>query len=274
MGFCPYVAVAHQSLLAVRENVFPAIRDAEYFIFIDFRREVVLGGSTREHRGSVFSHQELGIASYLEKELIAFQEVGVLQLDGLMGHLQANARTFANRATLVDEIIGVVEARNWSPAWRNELTLELNSPVYDDSPRGSTDGPLGRFYHLRVTNLHRFEVATNCYAFLFSAIRESNGKPEQFGTVEFKWAGTILPSVRIGPLSYRVLDAFWLDHQHPTSPRFNCFADSGRYIPQFHGPGTWLLDFGVVSDNLPPVTQRFRLSLTGNLTSTTLVAVK
>ena len=80
LGYVPYVAVTQQSLLAVRENVFPALRDTEYFLFLDFKREPLEGTVPGECRGSLFSHQELAIASYLEKDLIAFQEIGVRRL--------------------------------------------------------------------------------------------------------------------------------------------------------------------------------------------------
>jgi hypothetical protein len=267
LGFVPYVAVAQQSLLAVRENIFPTLRDAEYFIFIDFKREV-LESQTKEHRGSLFSHQELAIASFLEKEVIAFQETGVRRLDGLMAHLQTNALAFPDRAQLPDLVLAEVKRRGWHSDWRNELDIVLNDPLFDDARRGSIDGPLGRYYHLRVTNRHPTRVATDCYAFLYSAVREWDGQSEDFGTAEFKWAGTVLPAVRIGPLSHRVLDAFWLDHKHTLLPQFNCFADSTRFVPHLAGKGTWILTFGVVSDSLPATHRRFKLTITGSLETT------
>jgi len=68
---------------------------SEYFVFVDFKRERL--NDTIECRGSLFSHQELAIASFLDLEVLAFQEAGVKQSDGIMGFLQANAISFTDR---------------------------------------------------------------------------------------------------------------------------------------------------------------------------------
>jgi hypothetical protein len=61
------------------------LEKSEYYLFIDFRREEL--GSQR-FRGSLFSHQELGIATYLKKEhILIFQERGVLERDGIKGYV-------------------------------------------------------------------------------------------------------------------------------------------------------------------------------------------
>jgi hypothetical protein len=146
-GFEYYIAIEQQSLLAIRENVFPRLTDYEYFLFIDFRRERL--GRSGPYRGSLFSHQELAIASYLEKDLIAFRENGVSPLDGLIGHLQANCTAFTDRSTLPDLVIEEVKRRHWTPDWRNELVISLNDPPYDDA-RAVPENVYGRFFHLRV----------------------------------------------------------------------------------------------------------------------------
>src|SRR5438874_9303687 len=65
LGFDTYIAVQRQSLRSLRENIFEHLRDAEYFLFVDFPREelIPLDGTQHERRGSLFSHQELAIAS-------------------------------------------------------------------------------------------------------------------------------------------------------------------------------------------------------------------
>ena len=61
MGFEPYIATQEQTLLGLRENIFWHLTTSEYFLFIDFIREQF--ANSPEHRGSLFSHQELAIAS-------------------------------------------------------------------------------------------------------------------------------------------------------------------------------------------------------------------
>jgi hypothetical protein len=65
MGFEPYVAVNEQSLGAINDNISRRLVDTEYFIFIDFKIEKLENGS---YRGSLFSRQELAIATFLGKD--------------------------------------------------------------------------------------------------------------------------------------------------------------------------------------------------------------
>ncbi len=42
LGYDPYIAVEEQTLKGVKENIFRQLESAEYFVFIDFKREVLL----------------------------------------------------------------------------------------------------------------------------------------------------------------------------------------------------------------------------------------
>src|SRR5436190_19996924 len=84
LGFDPYIAVAEQTLRGVKENIFEQLRKSEYFLFVDFKREFLVGTEPPVCRGSLFSHQELAIASFLDIDVLAFQENGVKRTDGLL----------------------------------------------------------------------------------------------------------------------------------------------------------------------------------------------
>ena len=76
-------------------NILPHFRDHEYFLFIDFRGEHLMSTvQTKDYRGSLFTNQELAIAIYLNKEIIAFQEEGIKKLDGMLSAIQANVIPF------------------------------------------------------------------------------------------------------------------------------------------------------------------------------------
>jgi hypothetical protein len=80
------------------ENILPMLEKSEYYLFIDFRREEI--GSQR-FRGSLFSHQELGIATYLKKEhILIFQEKGVLDRDGIKGFIQVSSKLILLHSTI------------------------------------------------------------------------------------------------------------------------------------------------------------------------------
>jgi hypothetical protein len=92
-------------------------------------------------------------------------------------------------------------------------------------------------------------------------------------TIEFKWAGTPLPSVRIGPSATRKLDAFWLQHFpfgfDKTSFVFglNVITDSSDYYPRIQIPGRYQIAFHVVSQNFLPASQSFILEVGSTLDS-------
>jgi len=92
-------------------------------------------------RGSLFSHQEFALASYLEIPLLAFQELGVKQDNGIIRFLRANAISFTDRSLLPNVIADKVQERGWAPHWRKELVLKREPKQFSDATR--VECPLG-----------------------------------------------------------------------------------------------------------------------------------
>ena len=136
LGFDAYIAIRDHSSRGLKENLFQQIEQSEYFLFVDFRRDLL--GDSNCCRGSLFSNQELAVASYLEIDLLAFQEGGVKELDGLLGFIQANETHFSDRSKLPDlvteHVQKLIDEGKWDPRWRNELVLERESGQFADVP--------------------------------------------------------------------------------------------------------------------------------------------
>jgi hypothetical protein len=280
LGFDFYIAVQEQTLTGLRENIFRKLRDSEYFLFVDFKREQLETKGATVCRGSLFSHQELAIASYLEMEVLAFQESGVKPLDGVLGILQANAFPFNDRSKLTELVIGKVQERiksgAWEPQWKNVLTLERQSNQFSDAQRLAPGEPRsfpGRFFHIDVCNRHRSKLAVNCYAYLEKAMNLQTSKELPFKTVEYKWAGYVLPNATILPKQERRLDAFWIDHRNPTKLWFNAYVDSTEYMLALEGEGKYELTYIVVAENFPIARRRFVLNLDKSLDLTSFTAL-
>lgn len=259
IGYEPYVAIKEQSLNALRDNIFKRLTDFEYFLFIDFKREILDGGT--EHRGSLFSHQELAIASYLEKPIIAFRETGVKDRDGLLYHLQANCESFSSRTNLVDSVLAKVK-HAWTPAWRSELTLSV---ISNPGPRILRMPENKHFWHLRVQNNHATKAARDCMAYLKSVDNLTTGKPVKFESAELKWAGYVYPFATIAPASSRRLDAFYIFEDQPNQAHFLCFTDSSEYLPVVKGVGKWKLTYEVSSATVPGCTGSVMLTTANSL---------
>lgn len=270
VGFDPYVAIEEQSLVGLRENIFERLRTSEYFIFVDFKREQLAGTGAVVNRGSLFSHQELAIASFLEMDVIALQERGVKTDDGIIRFLQTNPIPFTDRDTLPHVIADIVHQRDWNSSWRNELVLERRRDQAIAAKR--LDGTIATFFHIDVRNHHQQKLATNCYVYLEKAVRVTpTAETIPLKTVEFKWAGTTIPGVGIAPRSVREFDAFQVAHNTPTVLDFAAFCDSTEYIPRFSGAGQYELSYVVRAGNFPPARGSFKLNLDPVLARTTFV---
>jgi hypothetical protein len=261
LGYEPYVAVAEQSLRGLKDNIFKRLQESEYFVFVDFKREILEG--TSRHRGSLFSHQELAIAAFLEIPVIAFQENGVKSDDGIISVLQANAVPFTDRHNLTDIIDAKVRDRGWTPGWRNELALERASGELIDAR--VTGRRLARYFHIRVRNIHREKTATNCYVYLERAVRLPAKTEIPLKTVEFKWAGSTLPAVAIAAGSFREFDALVCFHDNPAKAEFAAHSDSSDFIPKIKGTGQYELSYLVISENFTHARGTFTLTLSQNL---------
>lgn len=256
-GFKPYIAVEQQSLRGLKENIFQELSSSEYFLFIDFKREKL---SECEHRGSLFCHQELAIASFLEMPLLGFQEDGVKSDDGILKFVQANCTPFADKHTLHNVVADKVKEARWKPNWKNQLVMEIVTDQPSDAyhVRAKKNA---RFFHITVRNLNPHKHARNCYAFLETGRDLSTEGSLLVESVEFKWAGYVLPNATILPSSYRNIDGFFVFHDSPNIPRFNVFSDSTRFIPQIEGPGDYELTYVVISDNFDLVRSTFIVHL-------------
>ena len=260
LGFDTYVAVEEQTLRGLKENVFAQLADSEYFVFIDFKREALPGLHPVIHRGSLFCHQELALATFLDIPVIALQEAGVKRDDGILRFVQANAVQFSDRHLVPDVVAGLVAQRQWRADWRNALVLERASTQFGDANLRGT-ASVARFFHIGVRNLNRHKAARNCHVYLERAIRIGASTPIPVETIEFKWAGSTLPYVTIGPQSCRHFDAVWFVLDKPTEPRFSVYADAAQFTPAIPGVGEYRLVYAAVSENFETARGAFILTV-------------
>lgn len=262
LGFDTYLAIEQHTLKGLKENIFKHLVDSEYFLFVDFKREHL--NDSNSFRGSLYSNQELAIASFLEKEVIAFQQKGILHIDGMLSSLQLNPIEFNNREKnrLPDLIEQQIKRSGWNHQWKNELDISVQ-PNYDDARKVS--GDVGRHYFLRIDNLHKDKIAFNCTAYVKSILCKTKNLPIPTETVELKWAGSLVPTVTIMPKSYRLLDAFFVLKSRPDLLIFLSFSDSLRHLPPLSGIGEYEIVYIVVSENFPLLEIKTTINITGNV---------
>lgn len=273
-GLCydPYVAVEEQTLSGLVENIFWRLAASEYLVFVDFRREQF--ANLPDHRGSLFSHQELAVAAFLGLEVVAFQEAGVRRLDGMMRFVQANPTPFVDRNTVPGLVVQEIARQHWQPSWRRTLALIREPAQFIDVP--CVDGerrPAGhrRFFQAVVHNQHISRVAAHTYVYLDRITRVGETAELPRSTTELKWAGYLLPFAVVRPGARREFDCCWIHHNEPSVARFdNPFGDPPVYTPLV-GPGQFLLRYSVVADGFAPESLDMLLTLGTRLDDARLV---
>ena len=262
LGFDTYLALEQHTLRGLKENIFKHLMDSEYFLFIDFKREQL--AKSKKFRGSLYTNQELAIASFLEKEVIPFQQKDVLDIDGMLSSLQLNPIKFNNKEKhkLPDLIERQIRQSGWSNEWKNELDISIH-PRYSNAYK--QDGDVGRHYFLRIDNLHKDKIAFNCTAYVKSIVCKAGNIAFPTETVELKWAGSVVPSVAIMPKSCRLLDAFYVLKSKPDLLIFSSFSDSLRHLAPISGIRKYEIVYVVVSETFPVVEIKTIINITGKL---------
>lgn len=267
LGYEAYVAVQQQTLQGLKENIFRELETSEYFVFVDFKREEFR--TQPMCRGSLFSHQELAIASFLGLEVIALQESGVKVDDGLMKFLQANSKPFAesDREQVPAMVADMVTENNWSPYWKNQLDLcsqECRTHDVNFQLAPETWKPC-RFFQIPVSNRHKHNVAVNTCVYLKRLFDKSQDKTIPLETTEFKWSGFEYPYALIAPGSMRYFDAFFVVVEQPSQPLFLTHTTAGPYVPKIPGEGNYELTYAVISQGFPLATATFELHVGDSL---------
>lgn len=275
MGFDAYFAGNESTLKGVKEMTLRRLSESEYFIFIDFKRERLYKQNngkfedTRKHRGSLFSHQELAIATLFDIEFLLFREKDVIEYDGISKFIHAYSIEFPDRKTLSKDIIEEVKKKGWTSNWRKELLLERSDEDWGDAVDVRVNKN-SRWYHIKVRNLHQQKIARDCVAYLEKIKDLSTGEVKPLELVEFKWKGVNTPRVAIPSKKFRYLDAFhiYYDSQNIVHLGINPFVVdfTGYYeLYRLSGPGTFELTYVVFSENLSPARATFSLHIGDHL---------
>ena len=278
LGFECWAACEEQDLDSLRDVVFKRLEEADYFIFVDFKREELKDRKAEDgspiFRGSLFANQELAVASYigLADRVLLLQEEGVEERNGLLSAVLANLKepreTFGScdRGDLPDRIYSLIEARlsdqsedrKWTSQTRNALCLSSHAETK------SKDN--AQPFHIKVENLHHRKDARNCLAYLDEVVALDSNKEisTEWETVEFKWANTTLAAVRIAPKAYRLFDAFWLTHGSGGVKEMEFFhretaEATTDYYPHRLPAGRYRLTYSVVSENFKAVQSSFNV---------------
>lgn len=274
--FETYFAERVHSSDGLTENIFKYLRESEYFVFIDFKREKINEKYTytwkipfidhkKELRGSLFANQELAIATFLKLQGICFCEKGIKR-EGIMDYQIYNAFPFKDGT----EIIKILEkeTEKWDINSVNELKIIYNPesttrsiPITNDPRKPPSD-----WYHLEIKNRNKSKHAISCFGYATRITDLNKNKEYDIPTNELMWSGIRDIRVNILGNTKRDLDAFYIIHgenkihfhQRPlgtTNPKY-CLPDLQK--------GKYLIEYTIISSNFEKVSQNYILEFGGS----------
>jgi len=256
-GFCPYLAFEVHSSAALTNGIYDHLRTAEYFLFIDFARDRL--GRSRQWRGSLFSNQELAIASYIGLDCLFFVERSIRPRDGILGAIQGNPVPFERRDILARLVRRKMAEAAWDPEARLELRVEPFPAVPSDAVIGKdkAGGPVvASYWQFRIRNTHPRMMASDCRIQL-TWLRGPTGTLS-VDPLEVKFAGVTWPTVSVPALSVREFDALIVLHAKPDHAILGIlnpgYVDSERTITEHSvdGPGDYEADLRLISREFRP----------------------
>lgn len=259
-GFTTFFAEKVHSPEALTEHIFTFLKNSEYFVFIDFKREKIF---EEDFRGSLFVNQEIGISIFLKLPGVGFIEKGVKR-EGILDYQIYNAFPFEDGTEIISRLRE--ETKAWDPNSVNELFLSFDphkvskNVIINNDPKILTD-----WWHIAVKNRNKSKHAFSCLAYLTEIEDVKVGKIFELPSIELNWSGLGDYTVNIMADGNREFDAFFII-QKENKIRFQTRALMTTN-PRFHlpslGNGTFMLEYSIVSSNFQVAHRKFLLKHLG-----------
>lgn len=261
--FKTYFAERVHSSDGLTENIFKFLRQSEYFVFIDFKREKI---NEEEFRGSLFVNQELAISTFLRLPGLGFCEKGVKR-EGILEYHIYKPFPFEDGT----EIIKILEkeTEKWDINSVNELKITYdpshtskNFTITINERKYSSD-----WYHLEVENRNKNKHAFSCLGYVTMICDLDNDKELKIPTIELLWSGIGEPAVNIMGGTKRELDAFSIIHDYDKKILFTqrrMTTTNPRYRLPPLPKGKYLIEYSIISSNFEKASQNYILDFGGS----------
>ena len=164
-GYTPYVAIRVQTILDLNSGIIDELKSSDYYLSINFKREIVQRSSGNIGRGSVYTNQELAIAYALGFDrMILINQRGTAP-EGVHQFIVSNVPEFSKPSEVLGRVQSAVAAANWSPLFSRHLVMD--SCFFSSFPFHYSDHTGVRQIHAlraRISNNRPDEGAINCEA--------------------------------------------------------------------------------------------------------------
>jgi hypothetical protein len=260
-GFDAYVAVNVQTIADLNAGIIGAIRTSDYYLFIDFPREPLVGGSSLK-RGSLYSHQELAIAYALDFENILLVKHEDVLDEGVGKFIVSNIPKAKNHTDVLGLVQSAVAKAGWSNTYSRHLSLSRlrwGPPViYGDH----TGRRKMRVLHGDIANGRPDSAAFEVVAHLAS-VRDSGigGIVDHKDTSVLKASGHIGYAHTIWPKKECSFDLLAINLDRPHEVFLNSSLDLNPRQPIISSVGKYEFQFEFIGDRYPLLKVTFELAV-------------
>lgn len=270
-GFIPYIAIEVQSILDINSGIINELKSSDYYLFINFRREKVLGQKCKFYRGSLFTNQELAVAYSLGFDKVIFINRKGVRREGMFAYIGSNTPEFNSYKELLPTIKTAVKKAQWNSNYSRNLVIEnphWSEPniLYGDHTGQHQIKALYIEIHNKRNDLGAVDTVVR-----LSNITDPNGQKKQSpDRSHLKCAGySILYSQTIWPQSQANYDIVALDMNNQSQVFLSSAMDIIPRQPIITQSGKYKLEYEVFSQGFPRISFLVELNITGNHESTT-----
>jgi hypothetical protein len=270
-GFEAYVAVTVQTIMDLNAGVIGALKNSDYYLFINFRREKVIGPPD-SFRGSLYTHQELAVAYALGFDRMILVNQSGTAIEGVLQFIVTNTPRFETEGEVLGIVKDAVRAEHWLPAFSRQLTVEQVAFAYPPTLfHDHATLPQGRpclFLHGYVAN-RRPDIAarqTICRLCEISSIVGPAVVHEDF--TPLKATGFTGYEQTIWPSSVGRFDLLSIHYVKPNEIFLHSLNDMGPRRPAISSVGRYKLIYEILAEHFPQVRFAVELEVTGAVKTT------
>jgi hypothetical protein len=270
-GFLPYVAIQAQSIQDVNTAIISELKASDYYIFIDFPRELIQGDPDGAHRGSLFTHQEMAIAYILGFERVLFLRHKDVKLEGLLKYMASNAVIFSAPKEAIEQAKESIDQRGWMPSYtRHLIATNLNwtngTILYISHSTG--EHLVGKFLSIDIQN-HRSDLAAFDTVARLSSINDAKGNSIPVNDrSHLKVNGQPKYEQTIWPGSHGAINLLLARAEQGGAICLNSSLDLAPKPPIVTQPGRYILRYEVLAKSFPVLTFSIQLDVTGDAQTT------
>ncbi len=272
LGYQPYVAAQVQNIPDLNRCIICELYAADFYIFINFRREQIHAGPPPVFRGSLYTNQELAIAYAIGIEKMIFLNQQQAERAGVFGAIVSNTPEFEEAEDILPILEDAIKRASWSPDFSRHLALQRISwtpivPYGEHVPweGAPTSGLRIRVLHGHVTNRRRDAGAPSVIAHLRSVRRADGAFIESPDSTPLKVTNQYQAYQQtIWPQSEGCFDLLALDSEQPTRIFLMSNNDVHPRRPITTERGLYGFRYEVLADGFPPLEFSVVLNVDGS----------